>query len=86
MKQRDVLYDRGLQIISFGILTFILCLGCGGTAVVAQSPEEPDKPNILVFIADDAGWRDFGTYGNENIQTPNIDQLAEGGLQLDQAF
>ncbi|WP_310681980.1 sulfatase [Aliifodinibius sp. S!AR15-10] len=48
--------------------------------------EENISPNILIFVADDAGWRDFGAYGNETIQTPNIDALAEGGLQFEQAF
>lgn len=48
--------------------------------------ESADKPNILVLVADDAGWRDFGCYGNETIQTPNIDRLAEKGLLCKNAF
>lgn len=42
-------------------------------------------PNILVFIADDAGM-DFGCYGNDGISTPNIDKLAAGGLKCTNAF
>lgn len=46
----------------------------------------PSKgPNILVFIADDAGFRHFGCYGDKNIKTPNIDRLAAGGLTADNA-
>ena len=45
----------------------------------------PDKPNIIVFIADDAGM-DFGCYGNNNIHTPHIDRLAASGLRFDKAF
>jgi len=45
-----------------------------------------DKPNIIVFIADDAGWRDFGCYGNSSIQTPNIDQLAAEGIRFTNVF
>ncbi len=45
-----------------------------------------DKPNIIVFIADDAGWRDFGCYGNPAIQTPNIDQLAAEGIRFTNVF
>ncbi|MCC5932356.1 MAG: sulfatase [Cyclobacteriaceae bacterium] len=44
------------------------------------------KPNILVFIADDAGWRDIGCYGNPSVSTPNIDALAADGLKLNRAF
>jgi arylsulfatase A-like enzyme len=42
-------------------------------------------PNIVVFIADDAGL-DFGCYGNSGIKTPRIDALAGEGLRFDQAF
>ena len=45
----------------------------------------PDKPNIVVFIADDAGM-DFGCYGNKNIHTPNIDRLAANGIRFNKAF
>ncbi|MDR2037453.1 MAG: sulfatase [Bacteroidales bacterium] len=44
-----------------------------------------EKPNIIVFIADDAGM-DFGCYGNKNIHTPHIDQLAASGLKFEKAF
>ena len=45
-----------------------------------------DRPNIVVLIADDAGWSDFGVYGNDAIQTPNIDRLAASGLKVEHAF
>jgi len=44
-----------------------------------------NQPNILVFIADDAGM-DFGCYGNPGIKTPNIDQLAADGMRFDNMF
>ena len=47
--------------------------------------KEETKPNILVFIADDAGM-DFGCYGNKVIKTPNIDRLAAEGLKYENAF
>lgn len=43
------------------------------------------KPNIIVFIADDAS-PDFGCYGNKYVKTPNIDQLAAKGVQFNNAF
>ena len=45
-----------------------------------------EPPNILVLVADDAGWKDFGCYGNRGIKTPNIDRLADGGLLCENAF
>lgn len=44
------------------------------------------KPNVILFIADDVGWNDYGCYGNANARTPNIDRLAESGIRFDQAF
>ena len=29
-----------------------------------------DKPNFIIFIADDISWNDFGCYGNQFVQTP----------------
>lgn len=41
-----------------------------------QSYAEPQKPNVLVIIADDQGYGDFGFMGNKVVQTPNLDRLA----------
>lgn len=43
------------------------------------------KPNILLIVADDLGFSDLGCYGGE-IETPNLDQLAENGLRLTQFY
>lgn len=47
--------------------------------------QSQQKPNIVVFIADDASV-DFGCYANDAIQTPNIDRLAKEGMRFTQAF
>jgi arylsulfatase A len=46
--------------------------------------EEPVKeyPNIVVLVADDAGYSDFSCYGSKNINTPHIDQLAKEGIRF----
>lgn len=41
-----------------------------------------DCPNIVLILADDQGWGDFGFHGNEQIRTPHLDQLAADGLEL----
>lgn len=42
----------------------------------------PDKPNIIVILADDLGYGDLGCYGGTSIQTPNINRLAAEGIKL----
>jgi arylsulfatase A-like enzyme len=47
---------------------------------------EYKKPNIIFIMADDLGYGDLGCYGQQKIQTPNIDRLAEEGLRFTQAY
>ena len=47
-------------------------------AVVAGAAE---RPNILLIVADDMGWSDPGCFGGE-IDTPNVDRLAAGGVRF----
>lgn len=62
-----------------------------GFAVLKQSFGMPGKgfskkkPNIVLFLCDDMGFSDLGCYGGE-IQTPNIDSLAEQGLRFTQFY
>lgn len=71
------------------IFLILVCLILGPgmeISIQAQPSSDGERPNILIFVADDAGWRDFGVYGNEVIRTPNIDKLGEDGLLFNQAF
>jgi arylsulfatase len=43
------------------------------------------QPNIVIFMADDMGFSDAGAYGGE-IDTPNIDSLAEAGMRFTQFY
>ena len=44
-----------------------------------------DSPNILLILNDDMGFSDIGCYGGE-IETPNLDRLASGGLRYSQFY
>jgi N-sulfoglucosamine sulfohydrolase len=48
--------------------------------------ETQKKPNIILFISDDHGWRDSGAYGDTYIRTPNIDGLAGESMRFTHAF
>ena len=40
------------------------------------------KPNVIFILMDDAGYGDFGCYGQTRIETPNIDSLAARGIRF----
>jgi arylsulfatase len=46
-----------------------------------QEKVDADRPNIVVFMADDMGYSDIGCYGGE-IATPHIDSLAQKGIRF----
>ena len=45
-----------------------------------------DKPNIIFIMADDLGYNDLGCYGQEKIQTQNIDKIAAEGIRFTQCY
>lgn len=55
-------------------------LACGRRAMAAR------KPNVLLILIDDLGWKDLGCYGGAAYETPHIDQLAREGLRFTQAY
>ena len=53
-----------------------------GTAPSAENAQDiQSRPNILLVVADDLGYSDIGAFGSE-ILTPNLDELAAGGMLL----
>lgn len=44
------------------------------------------KPNVVVLLADDAGWGDYSASGNRQVHTPQIDSLARDGVSFDRFF
>ena len=50
-----------------------------------KSANEPDRPNIIIMVADDIGYADPGFRGSE-IETPSLDSLAADGLTLNRFY
>lgn len=62
---------------------------CHGLAVLfllAVCSIASAKPNVVVFLADDAGWGDYSQNGNTQVRTPHIDSIALRGVTLDRFF
>jgi arylsulfatase A-like enzyme len=63
----------------------------GTVAWTACAPSGPErsarrKPNIILIMADDLGYAHLGCYGQEIIQTPNLDRMAREGMRFTNAY
>jgi arylsulfatase A-like enzyme len=73
------------------LLPLLALIGCSApdeaTPENLNTPEaKVEPPNVLVILADDAGWGDFGFMGAVDLETPNLDQLAASGTVFTQAY
>jgi arylsulfatase A-like enzyme len=64
----------------FVLAVLCVCL-CG-----VDSFSSEQRPNVVVFLADDAGWGDFSHSGNEQLRTPAIDGIAAAGVSFERFF
>ncbi len=58
----------------------VLLLALIGLATSAHADDANRPPNVVLIIADDMGWTDFGFMGHPHIRTPRLDRLASQSL------
>ena len=58
---------------------------CSSFVILVSSLAAAPRPNIILIMCDDVGYSDMGCYGSE-INTPNIDALAQGGVRFTQFY
>ena len=58
-------------------VVFLFCL---------STQADTKKPNIILIMVDDAGYGDFGCYGQKKFKTPNIDRMAANGMLFTQHY
>ncbi|QEG01917.1 Arylsulfatase [Stieleria maiorica] len=69
------------------LLASLVALSILSTTGSGQTPQKNDKtPNIVLIMADDLGWKDLRCYGNDKLDTPHLDRLAEQGLLFTDAY
>ncbi len=60
----------------------LLLASCGR----APEPDAAAPPNIIYILADDLGYGELGAYGQQVIETPNLDALAANGMRFTQHY
>jgi len=64
----------------------IFLAGVAGTARASEGSARPPRPNIILILADDLGWRDLGCFGSTFYETPHLDALARQGMKFTNAY
>ncbi|MGB5361412.1 MAG: sulfatase-like hydrolase/transferase, partial [Eudoraea sp.] len=65
--------------LNISLLLLLLLLGCD---TKKEDTTIDKQPNIVLIMADDQGWGDLSIHGNNNLNTPNIDALAQNGVSF----
>ncbi len=71
-----------LIIGQYVIIVLFILVGFAG----CSQPEHKRKPNIIYILADDLGYGELGSYGQQLIETPNLDNLAANGMRFTQHY
>ncbi len=79
MKRTDVRLIIGNTFLVVG---FAVCAMQQGSRAAA----EDTLPNVVVLLCDDLGYGDLGSFGHPHIKTPNLDELAAGGIRLTDCY
>jgi len=57
-----------------------------GRSGASPEPAAPVRPNVIFVLADDLGYAELGSYGQEKIRTPSLDRLAAEGVRFTQHY
>ena len=77
-----------MSFLTMPLWSILVAVSTGQTKsdVDAPTSSEPNRPNIVLIMADDLGWKDLHCYGNKKLDTPNLDRLASQGLMFTDAY
>lgn len=76
----------GIELRSIAALALIFGAAEFFPCQLAAADASPPKPNFVLFLVDDLGWRDLTCYGSTLYETPNIDRLAREGVKFTSGY
>ena len=72
--------------LAFFLLLFTHCTTTPTASEETSTAATPPPPTIILIVADDLGYGDLGAYGQQKIQTPNLDRMANEGMKFTQFY
>ena len=80
----DMTKVKDLLLPAMGLLP--LTAGAQTQAADNNGERHAERPNIIFILCDDMGYGDLGCYGQQRIETPNLDRMAAEGMRFTQAY
>ena len=65
---------------------FLQSAAAAALATPLAAAPSPDRPNILLIMADDVGREVLGSYGGTSYRTPHLDKLAKAGIRFTHCY
>ncbi len=80
-----MLNKKSLLLSAFCVCVMLMQSSCFAQKQ-STTAKSASRPNILVILVDDYGWRDIHAYGSDFYETPNMDKLIGESMKFTQAY
>src|SRR5680860_172140 len=78
-------FEHEMKSYILNAILVIALLGCANEKD-KEPVNESATPNIIYIYADDLGYGELGSYGQDKIKTPDLDQMAQEGMRFTQHY
>lgn len=85
-KRKPLSYLANICYIAILFVMSTFFLACNISPSEEKTNHQIQSPNIVFIYLDDLGYGDVSAYGATELETPNIDNLAEGGVRFTQGY
>ena len=75
-----------MRITLTPLLIALITCWAPASSLHAEDLAVTEPPNIILVFIDDMGWGDFSCFGNQAVETQNIDRLAKEGIRFEQFY
>ena len=82
-------YCKNMKKDTFTLGIAAILISTTGCKTKSEKPAvktDHQKPNIIFVLADDLGYGDLGSYGQDSLLTPNLDQMAKEGMRFTECY
>lgn len=76
------IFFKNITFVVKAIILVITLSSCGKNRNSSSESTLINKPNLIVILTDDQGYSDIGCFGAKGFKTPNLDQMAKGGVRF----